>query len=100
MWIASCVATAYIMRYGRLKAGGGPDDGADVVPLSPSIGLGEGAVIFGDGDGALVTGGGSIEECDVGGFDGIMGSGRASISSSCEVSMVICFVGCAVWRIV
>jgi hypothetical protein len=47
-----------------------------------------------------VTGGGSIDECDVGGFDGIMGSGKASISSSWEVSIVICLVGSGFWRIV
>jgi hypothetical protein len=88
------------MRYGRLKAGGGPAGGAAGVPASPSTCLGDGAVILGDGDGALVTGGGSIEACDVGGLEGIMGSGRASISSSCEVSMVICFVGAAFCRIV
>jgi hypothetical protein len=90
------VATAYIMRYGRLNAGGGPAGGAPGTPFSPSTGLGDRAVMLGDGDGALVTGGGSIEECDVGGFDGIMGSGKAGISSSSEVSMMICFVGSAV----
>lgn len=48
--------------------------------------------MLGEGEGALV-GGGSIEECDVGGFEGIIGSGNEGMSSSCDVSMVICFVG-------
>jgi hypothetical protein len=56
--------------------------------------------MLGDGDGALVNGGGSIEECEVGGFDGMIGSGKDGISSSCEVSIVICLVGGALWRIV
>jgi hypothetical protein len=64
------------------------------------VGLGDGADILGDGDGALVNGGGSIEECEVGGFDGMIGSGKDGISSSCEVSIVICLVGGALWRIV
>lgn len=63
---------------------------------SPSAGFGDGADMLGDGEGALVTGGGSIEACDVGNLDGIMGSGRAGISSSCDVSMVICRVGAVV----
>lgn len=45
-----------------------------------------------------MSGGGSIDECDVGARDGIAGSGKAGISSSADVvSMVICFVGIA-WR--
>jgi hypothetical protein len=50
------------MRYGRLNAGAGPAGGAAGVPLSPSTGLGDGADMLGDGDGALVTGGGSMDE--------------------------------------
>jgi hypothetical protein len=92
--MASCVATAYIMRYGRLNAGVGPPE----VPFSESAGFGDGAVMLGDGDGALV--GGSIEECEVGGLEGITGSGNDGMSSSCDVSMVICLVGGAVCRIV
>lgn len=56
--------------------------------------------MLGDGEGALVTGGGSIDECDVGGLEGINGSGNDGMSSSCEVSIVICFVGAVDWRIV
>jgi len=47
---------------------------------------------LGDGDGALVRGGGSIVECEVGGFDGTAGSGKGEISSSVLVSMVISLV--------
>jgi hypothetical protein len=68
--------------------------------LSLSAGLGDGADMLGDGEGALVTGGGSIDECDVGGLEGMIGSGNDGISSSCEVSMVICLVAGALWRIV
>lgn len=97
--MASCVATAYIIRYGRLKAGAGPAGGAEGVPFSPSIGFGDGADMLGDGEGALVTGGGSIDECDVGGLD-MSASGNAGMSSSCEVSIVMDLVGAALWRIV
>jgi hypothetical protein len=55
------------MRYGRLKAGVGPAGGAAEVPFSVSVSFGEGADMLGDGDGALVGGGGSIDACDVGG---------------------------------
>jgi hypothetical protein len=87
------------MRYGRLNAGVGPAGGPAGVPFSASAGFGEGADILGEGEGALV-GGGSIEECDVGGLEGMTGSGNEGISSSCDVSMVICFVGGALCRIV
>jgi hypothetical protein len=56
--------------------------------------------MLGEGDGALVGGGGSIDECDVGGLEGIIGSGNDGMSSSWEVSMVICLVAGAFWRIV
>lgn len=47
----------------------------------------------GDGDGALVIGGGSIDECEVGSFEGRTGSGKDGISSSIvDVSIVICLV--------
>jgi hypothetical protein len=50
--------------------------------------------MLGEGEGALVIGGGSIDECDAGGFEGMTGSGKEGISSSIfEVSIVICFVG-------
>lgn len=56
--------------------------------------------MLGEGEGALV-GGGSMEECDVGGLDPIMGSGREGISSSVDdVSIVICLVDRACWRMV
>lgn len=56
-------------------------------------GLGEGiAAELGEGDGALVSGGGSIFDCEAGAFDGNAGSGRSGISSSVRVSMVISFV--------
>jgi hypothetical protein len=79
--MASCVATAYIIRYGRAKAGAGPAGGGTGVPFSPSVCFGDGADMLGDGDGALV-GGGSIDECDVGAFEGMTGSGKDGISSS------------------
>jgi hypothetical protein len=63
------------------------------------VGLGDGADILGDGEGALV-GGGSIDECDAGGLEGMIGSGSDGISSSWEVSMVICLVAGAFCRIV
>ena len=54
--------------------------------------------MLGEGDGALVNGGGSIPEFD-GAFVGTAGSGRARISGSAdEVSTVICFVVCALGR--
>lgn len=70
--------------------------------LSISTGFGDGADTLGEGDGALVIGGGSIEACDVGGLDGIIGSGNEGISSSTDdVSIVICLVvGGALWRMV
>lgn len=75
--------------------------GGPVADVSGStVGFGEGADMLGDGEGALV-GGGSIEECDVGGLGSMMGSGSEGISSSLDdVSMVICFVGSAFWRMV
>ena len=45
------------------------------------------------GEGAEVNGGGSIADCDGVVFVGIAASGRADISSSAEVSIVICLVG-------
>lgn len=82
------------MRYGRLKADVGPGGGPFDVGPSPSEGFGDAAATLGEGEGALVRGGGSMEECDVGAFEGSAGSGNAGISSSAEdVSIVICFVG-------
>ena len=58
---------------------------------SDSTGFGDADVRLGEGEGALVSGGGSMDACDVGAFDGRAGSGSARISSSVdEVSMVIC----------
>lgn len=50
------------------------------------------AAALGEGDGALVRGGGSMAACEVGAFVGITGSGKAGISSSPLVSMVISLV--------
>ena len=72
----------------------GPGGGMPDAPTSPSAGLGDAAVMLGEGDGALVSGGGSMEALEVGALDGIAGSGNAGISSSVdEVSIVICLVG-------
>ena len=58
-----------------------------------SIDFGDGAVILGDGDGALVNGGGSIVELDIDIRCPKAGSGRAGISSPAEdVSIAIFFV--------
>ena len=50
------------------------------------------------GDGALLSGGGSIAEFEVGGFELIAGSGKAGISSSVRVSIVISFVSQLITR--
>jgi len=47
---------------------------------------------LGDGEGALVRGGGSIVEYDEVDFEGIAGSGSGGISSSVRVSIVISLV--------
>ena len=95
------MATAYTIRYGRLNAEGGPAGVPPEAGTSPSDGFGDAAARPGDGEGALVSGGGSIDECDVGALDGIAGSGSAGISSSADaVSIVICLVGETAWRIV
>ena len=62
--------------------------------------MGEAALnMLGEGEGALVKGGGSIPELDAVDFAGTAGSGSASISGSAdEVSTVICFVGCVLCR--
>jgi hypothetical protein len=99
MCTASAVATAYTIRYGRLNAEIGPGGGLPDVAGSDSTGLGDAAARLGDGEGALVSSGGSMDACDVGALDGRAGSGSAGISSSVdEVSMVICFVGGIDWR--
>lgn len=64
-----------------------------------SSGFGEEAVMLGEGDGALVSGGGSMDAFEVGALDVSTGSGSAGISSSVdEVSMVICLVAGGVCR--
>lgn len=50
------------------------------------------AAVLGVGEGALVSGGGSIDACEVAGFEGMTGSGSCGMSSSVRVSMVISFV--------
>jgi hypothetical protein len=91
------VATAYIIRYGKPNAAGGPGGTCDVgIPSESyvfSADFGEGAVMLGDGDGALVTGGGSMLELETDARCCMAGSGRAGISSPADVSMVICLVG-------
>lgn len=90
------MATAYTIRYGNPNAGGGPDaGGAGVDGLrSTSTGfLGETMVAaLGDGDGALVSGGGSMAKFEVSGLECIAGSGNGAISSSVPVSIVISLV--------
>ena len=82
-----------------MKADEGPAGTPDWEEASPSVGFGDGAERLGEGEGALVMGGGSMDEWDVGGFEGMTGSGKEGISSSMfEVSMVICLVGGTVWR--
>jgi hypothetical protein len=63
-------------------------------------GRGEAVVVeLGAGEGALVSGGGSIAEFDVGALVGNTGSGRGARSSSVLVSMVISFVSTVEVRI-
>jgi hypothetical protein len=66
---------------------------------SESEGFGEAALsMLGEGEGALVKGGGSMPELGVD-FAGSTGSGSARISASADdVSTVICFVVCAFCR--
>ena len=88
---ASCVATAYTTLYGSANAGRGPFGGTVVVRLGSTSEL-RGEAMFaalGEGEGALVSGGGSMAACEVGGLVGIAGSGKAGMSSSPLVSMVI-----------
>lgn len=83
------------MRYGRPNAGIGPGGGPEVEALCSGSNGGRGDAIVAalvDGEGALVSGGGSIEEKDVADFVGSAGSGRDGISSSVRVSIVISFV--------
>jgi hypothetical protein len=83
-----------MIRYGSSKAGGGPGGTCEVGVLSESdVAFGEGAVMLGTGDGALI-GGGSIDEYDVDTLVGTAGSGRGGISPSADdVSSVISFGG-------
>ena len=86
------------MRYGRLKAEVGPGGGPPVIEASLS-GLGDAAATLGEGEGALVIGGGSMDDCDATALVDMKGSGKAGISSSVdEVSIVICLVGGVLWR--
>lgn len=50
------------MRYGRLKAGRGPEGVPPEVGASLSTGFGDAAARLGEGEGALVKGGGSMDE--------------------------------------
>jgi hypothetical protein len=95
--MASWVATAYTIRYGKANAGAGP---AEFTPDSGSLGEDVGLPIsLVDGMAMFEGGGGSIDEEEVGNVDGIMESGSAGIASSAEdVSNVICTVGFGVGR--
>lgn len=97
------MATAYTIRYGKPKAGVGPGGGAACgTELVSESALGRGdamAAILGEGDGALVSGGGSMLECDVGGLDGNTGSGSGGMSSAARESMMISFVSTLADRI-
>lgn len=88
---ASCVATAYTIRYGSANAEGGPGGGFVV---SDSNGRSDAAgIAAGEGDGIAFRGGGSMEELDKGSFDGRTGSGKGVISPSDEEeSRVMCLV--------
>ena len=57
------------------------------------------AAMLGEGDGALVSGGGSMLECEVGGLDGNTGSGNGGISSAARESIVISLVSTLAERI-
>lgn len=63
--------------------------------FSESKGFGDAAAMLGEGDGALVTGGGSIAELVGVGLDDKAGSPSDGISPSDAVSIVICFGGAA-----
>lgn len=83
------------MRYGKPKAGTGPGGTTGVEALDSESPLGRGeamAAALGLGDGAPVNGGGSIEECEVGGLAGTAGSGSGAIASSVRVSIMMSFV--------
>lgn len=56
-------------------------------------------VALGAGEGALVSGGGSIVAKGAGAFVGTIGSGSGGISSSVRVSMVISLVSTVAARI-
>ena len=83
-----------MIRYGSSKAGGGPGGTCEVGVVSDSdAAFGDGAVMLGTGDGALI-GGGSMDEYDVDTLVGTAGSGRGGISPSAEdVSSVMSFGG-------
>jgi hypothetical protein len=85
-----------MIRYGSSKAGGGPGGTCEVGVVSESdVAFGDGAVILGTGDGALI-GGGSMDEYEVDTFVGTAGSGRGGISPSADdVSSVMSFGGAA-----
>lgn len=89
---ASCVATAYTIRYGRANAGGGPGLwGSASVTV-----LGEGADVASVKEEVAVKGGGSIKVVEV---CGTIGSGNSGISSLAdEVSIVMWLVGFVVER--
>lgn len=90
------------MRYGSPNAGVGPGGGAGAGGFDSESVRGRGeamAATLGEGDGALVSGGGSIDACEVASFEGITGSGSCGISSSVRVSIVISLVSTLAERI-
>ena len=77
------------MRYGSAKAEACPGAGL----CSFSLGLGDEVGRVSSGVSKEAVGGGSIAECVIGCFDGIIGSGKAGMASSAEdVSIVILVV--------
>lgn len=88
---ASCVATAYTMRYARENAGLGPgvDASVSTLPDFDPLVVSEAAVLGG--------GGGSITEVAGDGFATGSGS-EGSGSSDDDVSIVMCFVEGGDWR--
>lgn len=90
------------MRYGRPKAGTGPGGTTGVEAFDSESPLGRGEAIaaaLGLGEGAPINGGGSIEECEVGGLAGTAGSGNGAMSSSVRVSMMMSLVSTGAPRI-
>lgn len=88
----SCVATAYTMRYPSENAGFGPGIAALVSTV-------RGLEVAGDASGPADVGGGGGSMTGAGDEGLESGSGSDGMSSSAEdVSIVMCFVGGALFR--